>query len=90
MKKSIMLMSCLCLAAALFCPAAMGATLTFQCDPGMEIIGGRFFDTDSLTLSRTTTYNVTETGSTVTVQLDDPIEPPGYNLAFLQVDVQLP
>lgn len=90
MKKITTLLCCLCLAVAVSCPAALGATLTFQCDPGIEIIGGRFFDTDSLTLSRTTTYNVAETGSTVTVQLGDPVEAPGYNLEFLQVDVQLP
>jgi hypothetical protein len=73
-----------------FTSAWAGATLTFQCDQGIQVIGGRFFDTDSLTLSRTTTYDISETGSTVTVQLGDPVEEPGYDLAFLQVDVQLP
>lgn len=90
MKKLLLILSCISLAVTVLCPAAMGATLTFQCDPGMEIIGGRFFDTDSLTVSRTTTYNVTEAGATVTMQLGDPVESPGYNLAFLQVDVLLP
>jgi hypothetical protein len=90
MNKSIRLFCCLFLASLFFCPSAFATTLTFQCDQGIEIKGGRFFDTDSLTLSETTTYNVTETGATVTVELGDPEEAPGYNFAFLQVQVQLP
>lgn len=90
MKKAVLTLLCLGLLTSLLSSPALGVTLTFQCDPGLEIIGGRFFDTDSLTLSRTTTYNVTETGATVSIQLGDPVESPGYNLEFLQVDVQMP
>jgi len=89
-KKTSLAICCLCLSIACLAGDAGAATLTFQCDPGLEIVGGRFFDTDSLTLTKTNTYDLHETGSTVTVQLGDPVEGSAYNLAFLQVDVQLP
>lgn len=85
MRKSIKLFCFVFIASLFLCPSAFATTLTFQCDQGMEITGGRFFDTDSLTMSKTTTYNIAKTGATVTVELGDPEESPGYNFAFLQV-----
>jgi len=89
MKKSLVLFCLVCCFVLGLGAAAMAATLTLQCDEGLEITGGRFFDTDSLTDLHSVVYYV-GSGSTVSVELGDPEETPGYNLQFLQVDVQLP